>query len=104
MGKKLSISVMSGAACVLSGALASPAHAAHNNNAPFANRGQCQSTLVQLRNDARRAGNTTLLTRLETGVCKRVSEVDLSEADFNDSRAQIDPVADARKFIIDLAF
>lgn len=104
MRKALLAAAIAGSAGVMSMTFASPALAAHNNDAPFANRGQCQSTLVQLRNNARRAGNTALLNRLNTGVCKLVSEVDLSEADFADSRDRIDVVRDARKFVIDLAF
>ena len=97
MHKALAAAVTSGAALLASTVLASPALAAHNNNAPFANRGQCQSTLVQLRNDFRRNGNTTMANRLDAGECRRISEFNANDPDL----AGVD-VSDGSKFAIDL--
>jgi len=92
-------------AVLLAGGLASPALADHkttqnpNAQGPFANRGQCQSTLVQARNVARRAANTNLLKGLATGVCRLVSEVNLTETEF--LNVGINAVRDSSKFVID---
>jgi hypothetical protein len=97
MSKALSAVLASGAAVLMSSVIASPALAAHNNDAPFANRGQCQSTKMQLRNDFRRSGNMMMADRLDRGECRRISEFDENDSDL----MGVD-MSDESKFAIDL--
>jgi hypothetical protein len=97
MSKAPSAVGAAGAALIFSSVFAFPAVAAHNNDAPFANRGQCQSTKMQLRNDFRRSGNMMMADRLDRGECRRISEFDENDSDL----MGVD-TSDESKFAIDL--
>jgi hypothetical protein len=67
------------------------------------NRGQCQSTLVQERNEYRKSGNEAALRQFSNAECRRVSEVNRMDPEFSSNvvNPDIDFERDGDKFVVD---